>query len=66
MVLTSKKITVKLLLRRLKVIKQFWTAFIGYYHIKLLRFSNINPITPDVHQMIKYTLKILQQMLQDF
>ena len=66
MVLTSKKITVKLLLRRLKVIKQFWTAFIGYHHIKLLRFININPITPDVHQMIKYTLKILQQMLQDF
>ena len=62
MFLTSKKITVKLLLKRLKVIKPFWTAVIGYYHIKLLKFININPITPDVHQMVKYTLKILQQM----
>ena len=25
-----------------------------------------NPITPGIHKMVKYKLKILQQILQDF
>ena len=28
--------------------------------------SYINPITPGFHKMVKHTLKILKQMLQDF
>ena len=28
--------------------------------------SCINPMTPGVHTMVKHTLKILKQMLQDF
>ena len=38
----------------------FWILAVSLLH------SQLNPLTSDVHKMIKHFLKILQQMLQDF
>ena len=39
-----------------------WTILL----LKYTTQSEINPVTPTVHKLVKHTLKVFEQMLQDF